>query len=173
MGLSADVLRTNLISSGCDPMLGSYRTPSALFCSRVCQLCTSLIAFRFLSSQLVRLDNLFAYWNVNSVLFSFNSTDEALVSCPIIPASHSVSTRLDLDLPVFFYFSEATSWWLVPLTVFIRFLFWTDETLQKLQNHNRKYPFSQTDSEFALILLLNTGEKVCFIKRPKGKHRLT
>uniref|UniRef100_A0A673CPI7 Vacuolar protein sorting 13 homolog A n=1 Tax=Sphaeramia orbicularis TaxID=375764 RepID=A0A673CPI7_9TELE len=38
----------------------------------------------FLSSQLVQLDNLFAYWNVNSVLFSNHNADEALVSHLVI-----------------------------------------------------------------------------------------
>lgn len=33
-------------------------------------------------SQLVQLENLFAYWNVNSVLFSNHTADEALVSLP-------------------------------------------------------------------------------------------
>uniref|UniRef100_A0A3Q3JC42 Vacuolar protein sorting 13 homolog A n=1 Tax=Monopterus albus TaxID=43700 RepID=A0A3Q3JC42_MONAL len=41
--------------------------------------CFSLTALCFSSSQLVRLDSLFAYWNVNSGLFSNHSADEALV----------------------------------------------------------------------------------------------
>lgn len=43
-------------------------------------LVTLLIGSCFLVFQLVRLDNLFAYWNVNSVQFSDRSADEALVS---------------------------------------------------------------------------------------------
>uniref|UniRef100_A0AAQ5ZIR7 Vacuolar protein sorting 13 homolog A n=1 Tax=Amphiprion ocellaris TaxID=80972 RepID=A0AAQ5ZIR7_AMPOC len=43
------------------------------------------------SSQLVQLDNLFAYWNVNSVLFSNHSADEALVSHCIITGLYLVS----------------------------------------------------------------------------------
>uniref|UniRef100_A0AAX7V420 Vacuolar protein sorting 13 homolog A n=1 Tax=Astatotilapia calliptera TaxID=8154 RepID=A0AAX7V420_ASTCA len=45
---------------------------------------SSLIALSFLFSQLVQLDNLFAYWNVNSVLFSSHTSDRALVSHCII-----------------------------------------------------------------------------------------
>lgn len=39
-----------------------------------------LISHCFLFLQLVRLDNLFAYLNVNSVLFSNYDTEDALVS---------------------------------------------------------------------------------------------
>lgn len=39
-----------------------------------------LMSHCFLFPQLVRLDNLFAYLNVNSVLFSNYGTEEALVS---------------------------------------------------------------------------------------------
>uniref|UniRef100_A0A669F4A6 Vacuolar protein sorting 13 homolog A n=1 Tax=Oreochromis niloticus TaxID=8128 RepID=A0A669F4A6_ORENI len=45
---------------------------------------SSLIALCVLFSQLVQLDNLFAYWNVNSVLFSSHTSDRALVSHCII-----------------------------------------------------------------------------------------
>lgn len=41
-----------------------------------------LIVSVFPSWQLVRLDDLFAYWNVNSALFSIHSAEEALVSRP-------------------------------------------------------------------------------------------
>uniref|UniRef100_A0A8C6Q4L2 Vacuolar protein sorting 13 homolog A n=1 Tax=Nothobranchius furzeri TaxID=105023 RepID=A0A8C6Q4L2_NOTFU len=37
--------------------------------------------------KLVRLDNLFAYWNVNSVLFSNHNPEEALVSQTAVPLS--------------------------------------------------------------------------------------
>uniref|UniRef100_A0A8C2WJ62 Vacuolar protein sorting 13 homolog A n=1 Tax=Cyclopterus lumpus TaxID=8103 RepID=A0A8C2WJ62_CYCLU len=39
---------------------------------------------QFCVCKLVQLDNLFAYWNVDSILFSNHSADEALVSVPII-----------------------------------------------------------------------------------------
>uniref|UniRef100_A0A7N6BFF1 Vacuolar protein sorting 13 homolog A n=1 Tax=Anabas testudineus TaxID=64144 RepID=A0A7N6BFF1_ANATE len=45
---------------------------------------TYFLIVHFLYSQLVRLDSLFAYWNVNSALFSNHSPDEALVSHPLI-----------------------------------------------------------------------------------------
>ncbi len=64
-----------------------------------CQLCTSLIASCFPLFQLVQLDSLFAYWNVNSVLFSNHSADEALVSHPVITVLHLVSTSLDSAMP--------------------------------------------------------------------------
>lgn len=59
--------------------------------------------FVYLSSQLVQLDNLFAYWNVNSTLFSNHSADEALVSHPIITVLHFVATSLDLAMPLFVF----------------------------------------------------------------------
>uniref|UniRef100_A0A7N6BRJ3 Vacuolar protein sorting 13 homolog A n=1 Tax=Anabas testudineus TaxID=64144 RepID=A0A7N6BRJ3_ANATE len=49
---------------------------------------TYFLIVHFLYSQLVRLDSLFAYWNVNSALFSNHSPDEALVSHPLISVSH-------------------------------------------------------------------------------------
>uniref|UniRef100_A0A4W6GB83 Vacuolar protein sorting 13 homolog A n=1 Tax=Lates calcarifer TaxID=8187 RepID=A0A4W6GB83_LATCA len=60
--------------------------------------CTTLIALCSPSSQLVRLDSLFAYWNVNSALFSNHSADEALVSHPIIifrPISADAKLRMN------------------------------------------------------------------------------
>uniref|UniRef100_A0A671VJ10 Vacuolar protein sorting 13 homolog A n=1 Tax=Sparus aurata TaxID=8175 RepID=A0A671VJ10_SPAAU len=42
--------------------------------------------------KLVQLDSLFAYWNVNSILFSNHRAEEALVSHPIISVLHLVST---------------------------------------------------------------------------------
>uniref|UniRef100_A0A671VJ44 Vacuolar protein sorting 13 homolog A n=1 Tax=Sparus aurata TaxID=8175 RepID=A0A671VJ44_SPAAU len=42
--------------------------------------------------RLVQLDSLFAYWNVNSILFSNHRAEEALVSHPIISVLHLVST---------------------------------------------------------------------------------
>uniref|UniRef100_A0A7N8X286 Vacuolar protein sorting 13 homolog A n=1 Tax=Mastacembelus armatus TaxID=205130 RepID=A0A7N8X286_9TELE len=56
---------------------------SAQFCHHGEKLHNShcFVSFCF---QLVRLDSLFAYWNVNSALFSNHSADEALVSHPLI-----------------------------------------------------------------------------------------
>uniref|UniRef100_A0A3Q2YAD3 Chorein N-terminal domain-containing protein n=1 Tax=Hippocampus comes TaxID=109280 RepID=A0A3Q2YAD3_HIPCM len=52
-----------------------------------------------LSLQLVQLDKLFAYWNVNSVLFSNHSPDEALVILRPISAGAKLcmNPRSDLD----------------------------------------------------------------------------
>lgn len=72
---------------------------SALFCHH-----GRLIALCLLSSQLVQLDSLFAYWNVNSILFSSHSPDEALVSHPLISVLHLASTSLNLAVPSFVLF---------------------------------------------------------------------
>lgn len=53
-----------------------------------------IIALCLPSPQLVKLDNLFAYWNVSSVLFSNHSPDEALVSHPMI----AILYLLEFDL---------------------------------------------------------------------------
>lgn len=84
--------KTNFISLGHDPNFRNHWTLSAVVSSLLSQLCTSLIAFCFPFSQLVQLDSLFAYWNVNSVLFSNHRAEEALVSHPIISVLHLVST---------------------------------------------------------------------------------
>jgi hypothetical protein len=46
-------------------------------------MCTTVViltVLSWISSQLVQLDSLFAYWNVNSLLFSNHGPEEALVS---------------------------------------------------------------------------------------------
>uniref|UniRef100_A0A8D3E8C8 Vacuolar protein sorting 13 homolog A n=1 Tax=Scophthalmus maximus TaxID=52904 RepID=A0A8D3E8C8_SCOMX len=60
---------------------------------------TALIASCFPSSQLVQLDSLFAYWNVNSILFSNHSADEALVIFRPISADAKLrmNPRSDVD----------------------------------------------------------------------------
>lgn len=68
------------------------------------QLCSTLIGFCFTSSQLVQLDNLFAYWNVDSILFSNHSADEALVSHSVIAVLHLASTSVDSAKSLFVLF---------------------------------------------------------------------
>ncbi|TKS78631.1 Vacuolar protein sorting-associated protein 13A [Collichthys lucidus] len=60
---------------------------------KLCQLYTT-ISLHLPSSQLVQLDNLFAYWNVNSVLFSNHNADEAL-RC--LQSSMEVNTSLSVS----------------------------------------------------------------------------
>lgn len=55
--------------------------PKKLLYNMSCLTFGLLFSCCFLFLQLVRLDNLFAYLNVDSVLFSNYSTDDALVSC--------------------------------------------------------------------------------------------
>uniref|UniRef100_A0A3Q4HB17 Vacuolar protein sorting 13 homolog A n=1 Tax=Neolamprologus brichardi TaxID=32507 RepID=A0A3Q4HB17_NEOBR len=47
--------------------------------------------------KLVQLDNLFAYWNVNSVLFSSHTSDRALVSHSTSPEQHGLFRPISAD----------------------------------------------------------------------------
>ena len=49
-----------------------------------CQQHSKLFSVVLFPPQLVQLDNLFAYWNVNSILYSNHMPDEALVSDRVI-----------------------------------------------------------------------------------------
>lgn len=81
---------------GADPNVKYYNYYQILALFVIVGSC-SLIALWFLSSQLVQLDSLFAYWNVNSVLFSNHNAEEALVSHPI-SVFHFVSTNVIVHL---------------------------------------------------------------------------
>uniref|UniRef100_A0A8C4FH35 Vacuolar protein sorting 13 homolog A n=1 Tax=Dicentrarchus labrax TaxID=13489 RepID=A0A8C4FH35_DICLA len=77
----------------------SLKNLSLQVISHLCQLYTTLISLFCPSSQLVQLDNLFAYWNVNSIHFSNHSADKALVIFRPISADAKLrmNPRSDVD----------------------------------------------------------------------------